>query len=198
MVVFVADALGFFGAWDCGPRDRALSAPRHCFRCLANPQSTCRAERNPGPRKPQNRNVQIRNLAVLDSKSPKLPRRSLATSQELLSLWILEALQGFPRSSPDVPHMLPRLSPELMGSLWRLTLFPGNLDNLSWLTLTPKLLQNEFPGSIFVCRMPLHNLSLIPQEIFCVIGWQWQDLIKHRNAHYIAQINFPENMFVYM
>ena len=32
----------------------------------ASPQSTCRAERNPGPRNPQIRNVQIRNLAVLE------------------------------------------------------------------------------------------------------------------------------------
>ena len=31
MVVFAADDLGFFGAQGSGPRDRALSAPRHCL-----------------------------------------------------------------------------------------------------------------------------------------------------------------------
>ena len=32
----------------------------------ASPQSTCCAERNPGPTKPEIRNAQIRNLVVLD------------------------------------------------------------------------------------------------------------------------------------
>ena len=54
---------GVFGARDSGPpygSDREKGVTR--------PHSTCRAERTPGPRKPQNRNVQIRNLAVLGTQ----------------------------------------------------------------------------------------------------------------------------------
>ena len=61
---------GFRTSW------QSCARPKTLFRCLgkwarkrrdASPQNTCRAERNPGPRKPQIRNVQIRNLAVLGS-----------------------------------------------------------------------------------------------------------------------------------
>ena len=65
-----------WGFWGPGFRTLWQSSvrPRTLLRCPAkwsrqrrdaSPQSTCRAERNPGPRKPQIRNVQIRNLAVL-------------------------------------------------------------------------------------------------------------------------------------
>ena len=39
----------------------------------ASPQSTCRAEGNPGPEKPKNRNVQIRNLAVSGFQTEVFP-----------------------------------------------------------------------------------------------------------------------------
>ena len=64
---------GFQTSWQSSVRPKTL------LRCLekwsrkrrdASPQSTCRAERNPGPRKPQIRNVQIRNLVVLDWGNP--------------------------------------------------------------------------------------------------------------------------------
>ena len=66
---------GVLGAQDFGPRDRALSPLRHLGKWPkrgrdVSPQSTCRAEPNPGPRKPQLRNVQIRNLAVLETYWP--------------------------------------------------------------------------------------------------------------------------------
>ena len=62
--------------WGLGPgiRDLVTVRPQTLLRCLvkwlrkrhdASTQSTCRAERNPGPRKPQIRNVQICNLAVI-------------------------------------------------------------------------------------------------------------------------------------
>ena len=41
------------------------------------------------------------------------------------------------------------------------------------------------------------QIKLIPQEIFCVIGWKLQDLIAHKNTDYITQIDSPENLFLY-
>ena len=74
MVVFVADDLGLLGP---GIPDLVteLCPPKTLLRSLekgsrkrrdASPQSTCRAERNPGPEKHHIRNVQIRNVAVLE------------------------------------------------------------------------------------------------------------------------------------
>ena len=67
---------------------------------------------------------------------------------------------------------------------------------LSLVLLTPKLLQNQFPKQ-FLCNGG-HYTNSFSRESFCVIGWQWQDLITHRNTHYITQINSPENILVYI
>ena len=65
-----------FRAWESGPRDRALSAPRHCVDAYKSDRAkgVTRPHRAPvarngilGPEKPQIRNVQIRNLAMLDT-----------------------------------------------------------------------------------------------------------------------------------
>ena len=72
VVVFIVDALGFWGARESRSHDRALSAPRHCSDAHSNdrkkawrvPTEHLSRERQSWARKTQNRNVQIRNLAV--------------------------------------------------------------------------------------------------------------------------------------
>ena len=74
MVVFIADDLGRLGpgipdlVTELCPSQDTAQVLRKVIekRRDTSPQSTCYAERNPGPAKPQIRNVQIRNLAVLD------------------------------------------------------------------------------------------------------------------------------------
>ena len=67
--------VGVFGARNLRTLWQSSVHPKTLLRCLekwstkrcdASPHSTCRAEWYPGPRKPQIRNVQIRNLAVLE------------------------------------------------------------------------------------------------------------------------------------
>ena len=72
VVVFIADDLGFLGARESRPHDRALSSPRHCLDAHWNdrkkawrvPTEHLSRGRQSWARKTQNRNVQIRNLAV--------------------------------------------------------------------------------------------------------------------------------------
>ena len=64
---------GCWTSWQSSVRPKTLLrclAKRSRKRRDASSQSTYRAERNRGPRKPQIRNVQIRNLAVLDRNGP--------------------------------------------------------------------------------------------------------------------------------
>ena len=86
-MVFVADDLGFLGPGIpdlvtelCPPRDTAKMLRKVIEqRRDASPQSTCRAEQKPGPRKPQIRNVQISNVAVLELGTEKVPQRNCVT-----------------------------------------------------------------------------------------------------------------------
>ena len=60
----------------------------------------------------------------LPRKFPELPRKFSATSPEVLSLWNLTAIQGFPGSFPGFPGSSPNFpgssgtSPEVSPFLW--------------------------------------------------------------------------------
>ena len=89
-----------WGFWGAGFRTSWQSSvrPKTLLRCLekwsrkrrvASPQNSCRAERNPGPRKPQIRNVQIRNLAL-----PWFVWKGAATKQESVKKVLFTEKQG--------------------------------------------------------------------------------------------------------
>ena len=61
-------------------------------------------------------------------------------------------------------------------------------------TVDAETITKIIPQTIFVQRRSLHKFKEIPRIYFGAIGWQLQDLIAHRNAHYTTQINSPENI----
>ena len=59
-------------------------------------------------------------------------------------------------------------------------------------TVDAEIITKLIPQTIFGVKDVITQIKLIPRKYFCVIGWQLQDLITHRNTHYITQINLPE------
>ena len=77
---------GFRTSWQSYVRPKTLlrcSEKWSRRRRDASPQSACRAERNPRPRKPQIRNVQIRNLASAWNLRPKYPDNILKKTPQM-------------------------------------------------------------------------------------------------------------------
>ena len=64
--------------------------------------------------------------------SPNFPGSFSATSPEVLSLWNLPAIQGFPGSFPDFPGTSPDF-PEVSWTSPEVSPFTGKPDTLSWL-----------------------------------------------------------------
>ena len=162
VVVFVADDLGF---WGLGIRTSWQSSvrPKTLHRCLqkrsrkrrdVSPQSTCRAERNPGPRKPQIRNVQIRNLAVLEHLLLKFMRVS-----RFWGVWGHVALQ---QGSPSVSWNAALSCPLMASNYVKLYLVPISFWMLTipWTFQEPKKPKNMLVVSYLALQVYISFCSV--------------------------------------